>query len=68
MTSLPSIKGVALKSAVDAILPVFEDICRKIDSHSQPLETLNVKPSVDGLKADLKKIVDARNAYIEASE
>jgi recombinational DNA repair ATPase RecF len=66
MTVLPKIKGEALTAAVEVICPVFEDCCRYIASHSQPLETLNVRPTLDSFKADLKKILDARDAYMNA--
>ena len=67
MTMLPQIKGAALKAAVDEILPVFEECCRTIASHSQPLETLNIRPTLDGLKKDLKRVNDAVEAYQKAS-
>ncbi len=35
-------------------IPLYEDCCRYIGSHSQPLETLNVRPTLDTLKADWK--------------
>jgi hypothetical protein len=65
MTRLPNIKFDRLREAAEAILPVFEKCCRCIASHSQPLETLNVRPSLSELKADLKTVEDARAKYIQ---
>ena len=64
---LPKINFDGLESAVGAINPVYEDCCRYIGSHSQPLETLNVRPTLSMLKADWQKVLDARNAYAKKS-
>ena len=63
MTRLPNINFAGLPAAVAAISPLFEDCCRYIASHSQPMETLNVRPSLDTLKADWKRLQNARDAY-----
>jgi hypothetical protein len=63
MTMLPKINCDGLDEAIKAIYPVFEDCCRYIGSHSQPLETLNVRPSLEALKADWAKVQAARDAY-----
>jgi hypothetical protein len=65
MTMLPKINFGGLQGAAEAIYPVYEDSCRYIGSHSQPLETLNVRPTLDSLKGDWKKIQDARDAYMK---
>jgi ABC-type multidrug transport system ATPase subunit len=65
MTRLPNINFARLEAAVAAITPLFEDCCRYIGSHSQPMETLNVRPTLDTLKADWKKLQEARDAYIK---
>jgi hypothetical protein len=65
MTKLPKINFTGLEAAVAAINPLFEDCCRYIGSHSQPMETLNVRPTLDILKTDWKKIQDSRDAYIK---
>jgi hypothetical protein len=65
MTRLPNINFARLEAAVTAINPLFEDCCRYIGSHSQPMETLNVRPTLDTLKADWKKLQEARDAYIK---
>ena len=66
MTVLSQIKVGALQAATEAICPVFEDCCRYMESHSQPLETLNVRPTLATFKADLRKVMDARDAYLQA--
>jgi recombinational DNA repair ATPase RecF len=65
MTKLANINFAGLQTAVALISPLFEDCCRYIGSHSQPMETLNVRPALDTLKADWKKLQEAREAYIK---
>jgi hypothetical protein len=65
MTRLPNINFSGLEGAVSAIFPVYEDSCRYIGSHSQPMETLNVRPTLAMLKADWKKVQDARDACLK---
>jgi hypothetical protein len=67
MTKLANINFAGLQTAVAVIGPLFEDCCRYIGSHSQPMETLNVRPTLDTLKADWKKLQEARDAYIKKS-
>jgi hypothetical protein len=63
MTRLPNINFGGLKDSVAVIYPIYEDSCRYIGSHSQPLETLNVRPTLETLKADWKKVLEIRDAY-----
>jgi hypothetical protein len=65
MTRLPNINFARLEVAVATITPLFEDCCRNIASHSQPMETLNVRPTLDTLKANWKKLQEARDAYLK---
>jgi hypothetical protein len=67
MTKLSKINFAGLEAAVSAINPIFEDCCRYIGSHSQPLETLNVRPTLTMLKSDWKKMQDARAACMKKS-
>jgi AAA domain-containing protein len=67
MTKLPKINFTGLEGSVAAIYPVYEDSCRYIGSHSQPLETLNVRPTLPTLKEDWKKVQDARDACVKKS-
>jgi hypothetical protein len=66
MTSLPQIRFDRLQTAVSVINPVYDDSCRYIGSHSQPLETLNIRPTLDTLKEDWNKVQTARDAYLKA--
>jgi hypothetical protein len=63
MTMLPKINFSGLAGAVTAIYPIYEDCCRYIASHSQPIETLNVRPSLEILKTDWNRVQKARDAY-----
>jgi hypothetical protein len=65
MTMLPKINFSCLEKAVLVINPVYEDCCRYIGSHSQPLETLNVRPTLETIKDDWKKVQDARDACMK---
>lgn len=64
MTTLPQIRGDLLEGTTAAVLPVFEKACRMTDAHSQPLETLGVKPSLDDLREDWAALQEARDKYI----
>ena len=64
MTTLPRIRGDLLEETTAAVLPVFEKACRMTDAHSQPLETLGIKPSLDDLKEDWATLQKARGKYI----
>ena len=63
MTTLCEIKGAALPAASEVVTRVFEDACRFIAAHSQPLPTLGVGPSLAGLEAHWKELPDARTQY-----
>ena len=65
MTKLQKIKANQLPAAVAVITPIFEKACRYIASHSQPLETLNVRPSLDEFKKDWADVQAAREAYLK---
>lgn len=66
MMSLPNIKCDHLKEAIDTMYPIYEKCCRIILSHSQPLETLSVRPSLSDLKEDWKIVEAARDAFTAA--
>lgn len=68
MTQLGKIKSGALPAAIDPVVRVFEEACRYIDSHSQPLTTLNVSPSLAGLEEHWAELQAARDAYIHADD
>jgi hypothetical protein len=65
MTRLPEINFAGLQKAVNDIYPIYEDSCRYIGSHSQPMETLNVRPSIESLKKDWQTVQTLRDAYIK---
>ncbi|MGK2939679.1 MAG: AAA family ATPase [Solirubrobacteraceae bacterium] len=66
MTKLPQIKAAHLGAAITVIVPIFENACRIMEGHSQPLETLAVRPSLDDLERAWKALQEARTAYREA--
>lgn len=65
MTKLPQIKPEKFNAARNAILALFEKACRIMTAHSQPLETLAVRPGIAELKADWAAVQFARDAYLK---
>ena len=65
MTKLAKINVSKLREGFVAVVPVFEKACRYIASHSQPIETQGIRPTLDELKADFKAIVEARQPHKE---
>jgi len=63
MTKLTNINIDRFAAARDAILPIFDRACRYMGGHSQPLETLNVRPSLEDLQKDWASLQTARTAY-----
>jgi len=63
MTKLSQIRGDRLDAATAVIMPIFEKACRIIDGHSQPLETLSIRPTSDELEGDWKALQEALAAY-----
>ncbi len=64
VTMLPKIRFGRLEAAVGPITGVYDRCSRSIRSHSQPLETLNVQPTVADLKKDWQIVEQARDAYL----
>lgn len=64
MTKLPSIRFVRLQEAANGILQVFEKACRHIRSHSQPLETLNTRPTLSEFNEDWQTVEAVRDRYL----
>jgi len=66
MTRLPKIKTDKLGEIIPKVTEVFEEACRYIDGHSQPLVTLGVSPTLSGLEEhwaelqELKKVNDSK--------
>lgn len=67
MTNLPKIKSEALPAAIDTVNRIFEEACRYIDGHSQPLPSLGVSPTLAGLEAHWAELTEARGAYNAAT-
>ncbi len=63
MQQLERIKGDRLGAAVDAMYPIWEKSNRYITAHSQPLETLGVRPTLDELRNDWATLRGALEAY-----
>jgi hypothetical protein len=63
MTKLDKINVGKLREGMAAIVPVFEKSCRYIASHSQPIETQGIRPTLDELKADYDTILKARQPH-----
>lgn len=64
MTALPNIKTALLNETVVKVLPIFEKACRITDAHSQPLETLCVKPALEELIEDWAVLQAERKKYV----
>ena len=65
MTVLDQIRGDRLPDAVQKIVPIFDKSCRIIASHSQPLVTLGIRPTLLELKEDWQALQDARKEYLQ---
>jgi len=63
MTALAKIKPAALPDAIATVTTVFEQACRYIDGHSQPLPTQGVSPTLTGLEADWKTLTECQKQY-----
>lgn len=68
MTNLPKIKPVAMVTTVETVNRIFEEACRYIDGHSQPLPSLYVSPTLAGLEAHWLELTQARATYAAATE
>jgi hypothetical protein len=65
MTNLANIKSEKLPETISTVNAVFDDACRYTEAHSQPLATLGVAPSLEGLERDWKKLQEARKTYLD---
>ncbi|MCP4303958.1 MAG: AAA family ATPase [bacterium] len=68
MTALPKIKVNALKPTIETVTAVFDEACRYIPGHSQPLPSLSVSPTLNGLVTHWKQLQEARKAYLDAKD
>lgn len=60
MTKLPQIKAETLPQIIETVTRIFEDACRFIDGHSQPLVTLGVSPTLTGLEKDWAELQECK--------
>ena len=65
MTSLSRIKVQKLEQTIQTVTSVFEEACRYIEAHSQPLPTLGVAPKLSDLESDWDKLLKCRSEYIK---
>jgi ABC-type lipoprotein export system ATPase subunit len=56
MSRLSNINTEKLPELIETVNGIFEDACRFIDSHSQPLATLGVSPTLQGLEKHWAKL------------
>lgn len=66
MTALARIKPGALPTAIQTVTKIFDDACRYIDGHSQPLVSLGVSPTLAGLEADWATLQQCQKDYNNA--
>ena len=63
MTSLSRINVPKLEDTRHTVMSVFEDACRYIEAHSQPLPTLGTPPKISDLEGDWDKLKKCRTEY-----
>jgi len=65
MTKVEKVNVGQFQESLKFIVPIFEKACRYIASHSQPIETQGIRPTLDELKSDYLAIVKAREPHKE---
>ena len=63
MGALKRIKVSKLEQTIETVTSVFDDACRYIDAHSQPLPTLGVNPKLSDLENDWATLRNCRSEY-----
>ncbi|MCH8814036.1 MAG: AAA family ATPase [Chloroflexi bacterium] len=63
MQNLRRIKTTHLQVAIDIIFPIWEKANRYITAHSQPPDTLGIRPNLDELEYDWATLQAALKAY-----
>ena len=61
--SLSNIKVDKLSDAIETVNGIFEVACGFTEAHSQPLPTLGVAPTIEGLEADWATLQECRSTY-----
>jgi hypothetical protein len=62
VAKLRDIKVSVLPGAIERLTYVHDRCCRFIGSHKQPLETLNVRPTLEGLEKDWQTVQEVHKA------
>lgn len=65
MTKLEKINVAELGGSIAVVMSVFEKSCRYIASHSQPIETQGIRPTLEELKKDFEAVSKARGPHKE---
>jgi len=65
MQNLERIKPDRLSDAIGTVMPIWDRACRYIPGHSQPIETLDVRPTLEQLETDWNDLQAARKRYID---
>ena len=65
MTKVAKINVAELQASMAVVMPAFEKACRYIASHSQPIETQGIRPTLEELRADLEVVLKAREPHKE---
>lgn len=60
MTRLNNINTTELGAVIPKVVAIFEEACRYIDGHSQPLVTLGVSPTLTGLEEHWQELQDLK--------
>lgn len=68
MTALVRIKPGALPAAFKTVTTIFDDACRYIDAHSQPLATQGTSPTLAGLEQDWATLLQCQKDYKDYSQ
>jgi energy-coupling factor transporter ATP-binding protein EcfA2 len=65
MTRLEKVNIAKLQETKATVTPIFEKCCRYIASHSQPIETQGIRPTLSELRADYEAVLKAREPHKE---
>lgn len=60
MNRLANINTDKLAEIIPRVTEIFEDACRYIDGHSQPLATLGVSPTLSGLEQHWAELLELK--------
>lgn len=67
MTRLSKMKPITLASIIPTIVSIYEEACRYILGHSQPLVTLGVSPTLTGLEEHWDRLQECKTKYDKAA-